>query len=87
MKCGSHVSEETKRKMSKAKSGQNHPMFGKKHSEETKKKIGNAREYIEAHPFYMRETDEQLPRIPNFPSVNSVITMRWRPTDREDEEE
>jgi len=38
---GKHHSEETKQKMSDAKSGENHPMFGKHHSEETKEKISN----------------------------------------------
>ena len=35
---GSH-SEETRRKISKAFKGENHPMYGKHHSEETKRKI------------------------------------------------
>ena len=36
------VSEETKRKMSIAKSGENHPMYGKKTSDEVKKKISDS---------------------------------------------
>lgn len=36
------VSEETKRKMSIAHSGENHYNYGKHHTEETKRKIGNA---------------------------------------------
>lgn len=35
-------SEETKRKMSKAQKGSNHPFYGKHHSEETKEKISKA---------------------------------------------
>lgn len=34
-----HHSEETKRKMSEARSGENNPFYGKHHTEETKKKI------------------------------------------------
>ena len=36
---GKHPSEETRRKLSKAKSGENNPWYGKHHSDETKKKI------------------------------------------------
>lgn len=39
---GRECSEETKRKMSKAQSGENHHNFGKHHSEETKRKISEA---------------------------------------------
>ena len=42
-KCKSYkLSEETKKKMSEAKSGENHPRYGKKHSEESKKKMSEA---------------------------------------------
>lgn len=37
------VSEETRRKMSKAHSGENNSFFGKKHSDEARKKIKEAR--------------------------------------------
>ena len=36
---GKTISEETRKKMSIVKSGENHPMYGKHHSEETRKKI------------------------------------------------
>jgi hypothetical protein len=36
-------SEETKRKLSEAQSGENNPMFGKTHSEETKRKMAEAK--------------------------------------------
>lgn len=39
---GRKVSDETKKKQSKVKSGEKHPMFGKKHSDVTKKKMSNA---------------------------------------------
>ena len=45
MSCASqnHVhSEETRRKMSRAQKGNNHPMYGKKHSEETKQKLSES---------------------------------------------
>ena len=40
---GAIRSEETKMKMSEAKKGEKHPMFGKTRSDETKKKIGEAK--------------------------------------------
>lgn len=39
-------SEETKRKISKAFKGENHPLYGKHHSEETKKKISESHKMI-----------------------------------------
>lgn len=42
---GRRQSEEAKRKMSKALSGENNPMFGKHRSEETKRKISAASGY------------------------------------------
>ena len=36
---GKHYSEETRRKMSDAKKGENNPMFGKSPSEETRRKL------------------------------------------------
>ena len=36
---GSKMSEETKRKMSKANKAKNNPMYGKYHTEETKRKM------------------------------------------------
>ena len=41
-KIGKHISEETRKKMSEAKKGENHPMFGKHISEETRKKMSEA---------------------------------------------
>lgn len=40
---GKKLSEETKNKMSKAKKGEKHPLFGKHHSEEAKIKISKAK--------------------------------------------
>ena len=39
---GKHHSEETRKKMSESKKGENHPFFGKHHSEETIKKMSEA---------------------------------------------
>lgn len=38
----SHLSEETKKKLSEANSGEKHPMYGKPRPEETRKKIGES---------------------------------------------
>lgn len=43
LRKNSKVSEETRRKMSKAHSGENNSFFGKKHSDEARKKIKEAR--------------------------------------------
>ena len=40
---GKHLSEETRRKLSEAKRGENHPFFGKHHSEESRLKISESR--------------------------------------------
>jgi group I intron endonuclease len=40
---GCHLSEETRKRMSEAKSGERHPMFGKKHSEESIRKMSEAK--------------------------------------------
>lgn len=42
-KKGKHHSEESKKKMSEANSGENHYLFGKRHSEESKKKMSEAK--------------------------------------------
>ena len=39
---GKKTSDETRRKISEALSGENHPMYGKKHSDETRRKIAEA---------------------------------------------
>ena len=39
---GAIVSEETRRKMSEASKGENHPMYGKTHSEKTRKRMSDA---------------------------------------------
>ena len=42
MRKGSHHSEETRRRMSEAKKGEKHPLYGKHHSLETRKKMSEA---------------------------------------------
>ena len=42
-KSGKHFSEEARRKMSEAKTGENHPMYGKHHSAETRRKMCDAK--------------------------------------------
>ena len=51
-------SEETKKKMSEAKKGENNPNYGKHFSEETKKKIGEAKKG-EKHPMYGKHFSEE----------------------------
>ena len=41
-RIGKDISEETKKKMSEARKGEKHPMYGKHRSEETKKKMSEA---------------------------------------------
>ena len=56
------VSEETRRKLSEAFSGENNPMYGKHHTEESKKKISQNRHYLrgEEHPGYGKPIPEHL---------------------------
>ncbi len=61
-----HHTEETKTKISRASSGENHSMFGEHHTEEAKAKIGKANignEYsAKPHPaFYNTSTGEYIP--------------------------
>ena len=48
---GKILSEETRRKMSKAKKGEKHPLYGKQLSEETKRKMSEAKKG-ENNPIY-----------------------------------
>lgn len=66
--------EETKRKMSEAKKGENHPMYGKHSTEETKRKIseGNKGKIVS------EETKRKLSKAnkgENNPRVKSVIAI------------
>ena len=47
---GKHHTEETRKKMSEAKSGENNPMYGKHHSEETRRKISEKKKGISLPP-------------------------------------
>ena len=55
------LSEGTKRKMSKANGGENHPMWGKHHSEETIKKMSEAC-HGENNPMYGKHHSEETIR-------------------------
>lgn len=48
---GKILSEETRKKISEANKGENHPMFGKTHSKETKKKMSEAKKGKPRKPF------------------------------------
>ena len=58
---GKKLSEETKKKISKANSGKNHPMYGKHHSEESKKKMSENRwdNFGENNPMYGKHHSEE----------------------------
>lgn len=58
---GSHLSKETKKKLSKALKGRNHPLYGKHHSEETKRKLSEGKKG-EKHPFYGKHHSEETKR-------------------------
>jgi hypothetical protein len=67
VKKGSKHSEETKRRMSLANKGKNHPLWGKKRSEKTKRKIGltNASKVSlkkENHPRWGKKQTEETKR-------------------------
>ena len=87
-KTGTHHSEETKLKLSEANTGENHPMFGKKHTEEAKRKMkeNHADNSGENHPNYGKTmSEEQRLKIsealtgeknPNFGKTLSDETKR-----------
>ena len=54
-------SEETKRKMSEAKKGKNHPFYGQHHSEEIKRKMSKSLKG-ENHPMYGKHHSEEAKR-------------------------
>ena len=64
---GKHHSEDTRRKLSKANSGENNPNFGKHFSEETKNKI---RENTPSKPVIQYSMNGEL--IAEFPSVREA---------------
>lgn len=55
---GRKLSEETKRKLSEAVSGEKHPFFGKHRSEETKRKMSEARKGEKNHMYGKHLSDE-----------------------------
>ena len=55
------LSEATKRKISAANKGENHPLYGKHHSEETKKKMSEATKG-ENNPMYGKHHSEEIKR-------------------------
>lgn len=58
MKRGSHHSEETRRKLSEVKKGENHPLYGKHHSEETKRKMSESKKGGN-HPMFGKHPSEE----------------------------
>jgi hypothetical protein len=55
---GQKRSEESKKRMSKAKKGENNPMFGRNHTAETKKLIGDKQRGEKNHRFGKKQTEE-----------------------------
>jgi len=55
---GFRHSEETRKKMSEARKGENHPMYGKTHSEETRKKMSESQKG-ENNPMYGKTLSEK----------------------------
>jgi very-short-patch-repair endonuclease len=58
---GRHHSKATRKKMSKAKAGKRHPLFGKKHSNATRKKMSKANSG-ENHPMWGKKLSEIIRR-------------------------
>ena len=68
-----NLSEERRRKLSEAKSGTNHPMYGKKVSEETKQKIREAQLGEKNHMFGKKLSKETRQKIKEKLSKDGVI--------------
>ncbi len=60
---GYEVSDETRRRMSEAKKGENNHFFGKKHSDETKQRISEAKKGENNHFFGKKHSDETKQRM------------------------
>ncbi len=86
---GTHPTEETRKKLSKASKGrykgENHPMYGKHHTEESKKKISE-KVKGENHPLYGKHHSEKTKKIlsnimsgenhPRFGTKHTIETIR-----------
>ena len=62
--CGVPLTDDVRKKLSIANSGENNPMFGKNHTEEARIKIGQNREYLQGdkHPWFGRTLPENIVR-------------------------
>ena len=65
--------EESKRKMSKAKAEEKNPMYGKKHTEETKRKMSESTSG-EKHPMYGKKHTEETKRKLSEATLGKIVT-------------
>lgn len=79
---GRKASKETKEKISKATSGENHPFFGKKHSEESKAKMSLANSG-ENHPKWGTKHSEETRAKMSAKAVERYSTQEARQFARE----
>lgn len=71
---GRHHSEESKKKMSEARTGKKNGMYGKTHSEEARKKISDARKGKPGHP--CADYQKECARLANLGKSMSEETRR-----------
>lgn len=66
-------SEETKKKMSEAQTGENNPFYGKHHSEESKKKISEAMTGEKAYWYGKHHSEESKKRLAESKGVYGIL--------------
>jgi len=74
---GAIISKETKRKISEANKGENHPLYGKSPSEETRKKISEANKG-ENHPLYGKSHSEETRRKQSEAKKGKIVSEETR---------